>query len=219
MDHELEILPTGELYVPHQHVRVRLNAALGPGNWWEVELGDPIQNDREIIWRWRLEFCTGWGNTAVGHAMYNKQNPRGSYGDALETCKSDALVRNMKGLGFGTVLLNREWKEKWKLANCRLVWRREEMKLRWRRNDALPFEDEGMPDRDPGPQYQRKLDYYDQAREHWADLTEKRPDAARMERAEKEEWTHAGAAPWDEWDEAARVAAEDALFADDGRED
>lgn len=182
-------------------------------------MGDPVQNDREIIWRWALEFATGWRNSTAGHAMYNKANPRGSYGDALETCKSDALVRNMKGLGFGTVLLNREWKEGWKLTHCRLVYRLQEMKLRWRRSDALPFEDEGMPDRDPGPDYQKKLDYYDEARQHWAELTSKRPDDLRLERAEREAWVQSGAAPWDDMEDLRRLAAEDELFGADVRED
>lgn len=187
--------------------------------WRLLELGEPIKNGREVIWRWKLEFANGWSASTVGHGFYHDANPNASYGDALETCKSDALVRAVKDLGFGTELLKREWKEGWKLANCRLVWCTNKGELKWRRNDALPFEDEGDPERSLSPTYQRKVDYYDQAREHWAELTSKLPDLVRAERAEKEQWTHGAADPWDELTENQQQAEMDAFFADDARED
>lgn len=218
-DAEIDVLPTGELYVPHQHIRARLNAAIGAGMWRMVELGDPVLGGTEVIWRWRLEFANGWSASTVGHAKYNKDNPRGSYGDALETCKSDALVRAVKDLGFGTVLLNRQWKEGWRSQHCRLVYRVQTNSLHWRRNDTIPWEDESNPDQDDKGYLMKRIAFAEEIKTHWASLTEKRPDSAALDRAEAEFGQLVPVDPWDEAEEARRVVAEDELFRAASREE
>lgn len=184
-----------------------------------VELGEPIKGGKEVIWRQRLELSNGWAASTVGHGFYYDNNPKASYGDALETCKSDALARACKDLNMGIQLLERRYKELWKLEHCVLVWRCRELMCAWRRKDALPFEDEGHPDKSHLEDYTRKQDYYDEARQHWAELTSKRPDDLRLERAEKEAWVQSGAAPWDDMEDLRRLAVEDELFGSDARED
>ena len=53
-DDEIEIKPTGEVYVSHVHYRTRLNRIFGGGNWGLMSEGEPKQKGDSVIQHWFL---------------------------------------------------------------------------------------------------------------------------------------------------------------------
>lgn len=156
---------------------------------------------------------------AAGHARYIKNNPDYSYGDALETCNSDALTRCCKSVGIGLQTWNKDYQIEFIQHYGVRVQSTKDSKWYWRRKDRPPIPYERQSDRQTGPDYERKQDFYDDAKAHWSDMTSKRPDDVRADRAAKEEGLGTPAIPWEEMSDDQRQAAEDAAFAEDGMEE
>lgn len=143
-----DILPSGECYVSHVHVRRRLNDALGIGQWALVPVSNPIVNGGTVVSNHYLYVRGHFVRAVYGEAEYVESNKRMSYATALEAAYSNAVTRACKELGIASECWDKRWTEQWKRANAVRVWvekkRDGEKKLEvaFRRKDAdpLPYE-------------------------------------------------------------------------------
>lgn len=141
-DAEVDILPTGEVYLSQIGYRRRLNAAFGPGSWAMVPEGDPIQMGISLAQRWNLYVLGKRVSVAYGEAEYHETNPRQTWATAWESAKSNGLMRLCKDLGVASECWDRRWTEAFKARCCVRVWRKGSSKPEWRRSDAPAFFDE-----------------------------------------------------------------------------
>lgn len=156
-DDEVDILPTGELYMGHSRYRQRLTQAFGPMGWGMRPLGGHQYDSTEgtLYREWGLFVAGVLASIAVGSADYHESNDRMSYADAAEAVKSNALSRCCKDLGICLELWDRRWTQRFRHEHCVKVWRDKAGRQRtgafeWRRKDADPFYDEkvqAMPDK------------------------------------------------------------------------
>lgn len=143
---EIDILPTGEVYMSHVHVRRRLNSAFGGMGWALRPLAkisvDPTSN---VMYREYALIALGRVvATAFGSTKYQPTNARMDFADAAEGVKSNALTRCAKDLLIGSECWDRRFCEKWidEHAVHVAVMDRRERKLYWRRIDSKPFYNE-----------------------------------------------------------------------------
>lgn len=91
---QLDILPTGEIYIPHILLRERLTRAFGRGQWALIRRRDSFDPRTNRVY---VECVLLVRGVAVGEAQgdweYVPENPRMSYTDALEAAQADALRR------------------------------------------------------------------------------------------------------------------------------
>ncbi len=159
---EIDILPTGELYVSQVRYRRILNDAFGPGGWGLVPTGD-FQQDAGTLCREFALFAEGrFISSAIGEADFQPNNPRYSKATAAESLKSNALTRCCKDLLIASECWDKRFCETWKKANAVAVWcigkagdiAGKKKKL-WRRKDAERFEypwtEQGVPTKPPEP--------------------------------------------------------------------
>lgn len=142
VDDEVDVLPTGEVYLSQIGYRRRLNAAFGPGSWAMVPDGDPVQMGTSLAQRWHLYVLGKRVSVAYGEAEYHESNPRQTWATAWESAKSNGLMRLCKDLGVASECWDRRWTEAFKKRCCVRVWRKGSNKPEWRRADAPPFFDE-----------------------------------------------------------------------------
>jgi hypothetical protein len=150
---EIDILPTGEVYMSHVHMRRRLNDAFGPMGWGLRPLSK-ISHDPQTHDMYREYALVANGSVvavAVGSTKYHPNNERMDFADAAEAVRSNALTRCCKDLGIGSECWDRQWCEDWKDKHAVHVavtvrrWDRnaqaykEETKGQWRRITAKPF--------------------------------------------------------------------------------
>jgi hypothetical protein len=138
-DTEVEIHPKGLIYLPHERLRNRLNEAFGAGWYRFLPVGEPLLGAMEVLWRYRLEFRDGTAAEAPGHAKYIKNNADYSYGDALETAKSDAFVRCCKDVGIGLQCWNRDYQIYFMQQYGVRMQSTKDNKWYWRRKDRPPI--------------------------------------------------------------------------------
>jgi hypothetical protein len=150
-DDEVDILPTGEVYLSQIGYRRRLMAAFGPGAWTLVRVGPSIQQGNTLVQEWELHVLGRFVSVAYGEADYHESNPRTTWATAFESAKSNALMRLCKDLGVASECWDRRWTEQFKARCCTRVWRRGEKKPQWRRLDAPPFFDETGEAKPTGP--------------------------------------------------------------------
>ncbi len=153
---EVDILPTGELYLSHARYRTRLVQAFGPMGWGMRPLGEHMFDaaDGTLYREWGLVVSGRLAAVAVGSASYHETNDRMSYADAAEAVKSNALSRCCKDLGIALELWDHRWIEVFKRDFCVKVWRKstggkrdgQQGSYQWRRKDADPFWDEPKPE-------------------------------------------------------------------------
>jgi hypothetical protein len=151
---ELDILPTGEVYLSQIGYRRRLNAVFKPAGWSLVPLDKPAMVGATLIQPWALYVKGAFISSAYGEADYHKDNARQSYATAAESLKSNALMRCCKDLGIASECWDRRFTEAFKRDHCVKVYRpkvkvnHESDRFQWRRKDADPFWDEGK-DKEP----------------------------------------------------------------------
>ena len=139
---DLDILPTGEVYLTQIKYRQRLAKAFGPGGWALVPMGKPELRDDVMMREYALIAEGRYVSQAVGEAEYIPSNKRMSYATALEACKSNALMRCCKDVGIAAECWNKHFTEQFKKDHCVQVWRKSQSKPQWRRTDASPWYDE-----------------------------------------------------------------------------
>lgn len=148
---ELEVLPTGEVYMAQVFFRRRLNEAFGPGAWGVRPIGQVAMRDNILMREYALFVNGAFVGQAAGEADYIPNNPRMSYATATEACKSNAIMRLCKDLGIASECWNRRFTAKFKSTHCVLVYRTKHAKrpYQWRLKDAEPFDDEGQTPTNP----------------------------------------------------------------------
>lgn len=115
---DVEIRPDGLVYLPWMEYVSRLRKAFGM-SWAIIPQGMPkyMKENEMIYWGFYLVIQGSFSGFAIGEQKYQPSNATMSYGDAVEGCKSNALMRLCKGLGISLELWKpsfvREWKEKY----------------------------------------------------------------------------------------------------------
>jgi len=103
---------TGDVYLPWQFFAKRLTKAF-PLAWTMIPQGNPKISTSVGIWGFTLMIK----GVHMGFAMGQKRitgNSKMTYGDIIESTKSNALSRLCKGLGIGIELYDKDYSENWK---------------------------------------------------------------------------------------------------------
>lgn len=154
---DLDILPTGEVYASQVQYRRRLTAVFGPGGWAMVEYSQPKIDHNIVMQKWALYAQGSLISTAWGEQEYFPQNTRMSYATALESAKSNALMRCCKDLSIASECWDRHFTEEFKREFCTEVivqnYQGGGARKQWRRKDANTFYNEKveMPSIPPPP--------------------------------------------------------------------
>lgn len=152
-DDEIDILPTGELYLPQVGYRRRLLDAFGPGGWAMYPVTPVIEGAGLLTQEYHLYVDGTYVASAVGECEIGG-NQRMTRASAVETTKSNALMRLCKDLGIASECWDRQWIRGWKerMAVCVQVAGRTGVKWQWRRKDAPAFSGEATGDGKPAAQ-------------------------------------------------------------------
>lgn len=144
-DHQVEIRPTGELYIPHVYVRRRLNEVLGPGRWalWTIRHG----RSGNVVYVHCVLIVEGRAiGDAYADATWEASNPRMSFTDAVQAAEASALRRlAAKFLSCGDQVWLPDFCRRWiaQYAESQSVWEHGRRVERWRRRDSGITVDEG----------------------------------------------------------------------------
>lgn len=157
---QLDILPTGEVYMSQVWYRRKLNHVFGAGHWGLLPRGPFTQQDATLMREYALIVNGCFVADSIGEADYHPNNDRMSYATAAEALKSNALSRLCKDLGIASECWDKRFAEGWIDKYAVAVWRRDAKKRapQWRRRDAKPFYDETgtvEPHREPAPAPQK----------------------------------------------------------------
>lgn len=148
---EIDILPTGELYITQVRYRSRLTKAFGPGGWCLVPMSDIKTSKKGSGLNLMREFhLTAHGrflSQAFGSQNYYENNADMDYASALDGMKSDALKRCCKDLSIGAECWDAAWAEQFRREYCVKVEVPERAgsqnyKPAWRKKDRNPFKNE-----------------------------------------------------------------------------
>jgi len=137
---ELEILPGGEVYIPQIHVRNKLNKTFRPGNWG-LDFDPPVEKGGRVIILCRLYVNGVAVAKAFGEGRYQASNKKHSWGKALESAKSNGLVRCVKDIGMANECWNGRWTARFRRENGVYV-KRQRSSDGWRNVEGEPFDDE-----------------------------------------------------------------------------
>lgn len=146
-DDEIEVLPTGELYLPEILYRRRLAAAFGPGGWAMRPLSRISATEKTVNGQTKVIIVQEWGlyvggrfiSSAHGEGDYWQSNDNATEATAVESAKSIALRRVCKDIGIASELWDRRFANRWQDEHCVRVWVSGGKKPCWRRKDAKPF--------------------------------------------------------------------------------
>lgn len=114
---DVEIRPDGLIYLPWMEYVSRLRDAFGI-SWAIIPYGMAKPAGNFLYWPFYLMIQGKLAGFALGEQEYPPPgNQRMTYGDATESCKSNALMRLCKGIGISLELWKpsfiRAWKEKY----------------------------------------------------------------------------------------------------------
>jgi len=124
---EIEIRPDGLIYLPWVEYQTRLDKAFGTA-WSMVPNGMPRydQSTSQIIWGFYLVVEGLLVDFAIGGQEYRTSGGL-NYTDAIEGCKSNALMRLCKRLSIGLDMWRpsfvRNWKEQYAESYQGTDWR------------------------------------------------------------------------------------------------
>ncbi len=111
---DLDILPTGEVYMTQVQYRRRLNDAIGIGQW-ALRPMEPFRRVGSTVSReYALMIYGKFAAAGIGEAEYREDNARSSWPTACEAAKSDALKRACKDLGIALECWDKRYAEAWK---------------------------------------------------------------------------------------------------------
>ena len=139
---EVEIKPTGEIYLSHVRYRRMLNEAFGMGNWALRPLGGFVKTGNIVCREYALYIRGKYAASAIGEQAYLESNAMMTWSDACEATKSNVIMRCCKDLGIGLEMWDKKFVEKFKKDFCCQVWRKETKKPQWRLIESNPFFDE-----------------------------------------------------------------------------
>lgn len=120
-ENELDVLPTGEIYLSQIGYRRRLNKSFGPGGWALVPRSH-LMSKGNLLCREYALFAEGrFIAEAIGEQEYYPNNPRMSYASAAESVKSNALMRCCKDLGVASECWDKRFTEGFKTKFCVII--------------------------------------------------------------------------------------------------
>jgi hypothetical protein len=139
----LDVLPSGEVYLPQIHYRDVLLEVFGPGGWGMMPIGPPtIQaSEKRMYQEWGLFIGGRCVATAIGEQGYYP-NGRMSWGDARESTKSNALMRCCKDLGVAAECWEKPFVRRFQDEHCVRVEcqvnknGQDKIEVQWRRKGA-----------------------------------------------------------------------------------
>jgi hypothetical protein len=147
LDTQVEILVTGELYIPHMVIRERLTEAFGRGQWGMISTDQKYENGNVYVKWLLLVRGVRVGETWAGH-FYQGENQRVDLGDAFDSTEGIAIRRiaAKSSLSCGSQVWRPDYIRRWVAENAVQVWRRSTTGKgkppHWRRKDVAPFYDE-----------------------------------------------------------------------------
>ena len=143
---DIEIKPTGEIYLSHVRYRKMLNDAFGMGNWSLRPLGGFVKTGSVVCREYALYIKGKYAASAIGEQNYIESNAQMTWSDACEATKSNVIMRCCKDLGIGLEIWDRKFVEKFKREYCVSIWRKgklgQTLKPQWRLKESEPFFDE-----------------------------------------------------------------------------
>lgn len=93
-DNQIEILPTGSIYLPHIFLSKRLNQVFGPGAWSLICRDHYIDEDARAIYAEHVLIIRGCIiGESVGDRGFNELTKKANYGDIVEWLAGQALRR------------------------------------------------------------------------------------------------------------------------------
>jgi hypothetical protein len=143
-DDDVEIRPDGIIYVPEIRYRRILHKAFGPGGWAIKPLQIMIDNNI-VCYRGQLWVSGRFVAEAVGEQEYFPQNKGMTYASAVESARSNLMLRCCKDLGVASECWDPSFISRWKAANAIEVWcdnagdRGPKCKPMWRKKTAPPI--------------------------------------------------------------------------------
>ena len=144
---EIEIKPTGEIYLSHVRYRRMLNDAFGMGNWSLRPLGGFVKIGNVICREYALYIKGKYAASAIGEQAYIESNAMMTWSDACEATKSNVIMRCCKDLGIGLEMWDKKFVEKFKAEFCVQVWIKNKLKPQWRLKGTKPsFDETGIVD-------------------------------------------------------------------------
>ena len=143
---DIEIKPTGEIYLSHVRYRKMLNDAFGMGNWSLRPLGGFVKTGSVVCREYALYIKGKYAASAIGEQNYIESNAQMTWSDACEATKSNVIMRCCKDLGIGLEMWDKRFVVKFQKEFCVQVWRKpkpgKENKPQWRLKESEPFFDE-----------------------------------------------------------------------------
>ncbi|OHB68800.1 MAG: hypothetical protein A2W17_01425 [Planctomycetes bacterium RBG_16_41_13] len=139
---DIEIKPTGQIYLCHIRYRKMLNDAFGMGNWALRPLGGFVKTGDTVCREYALYIKGMYAASAIGEQEYVASNPMMTWSDACEATKSNAIMRCCKDLGIALELWDKKYVEKFIKEYCVQVWRKGKLKPQWRLKTAERYFDE-----------------------------------------------------------------------------
>jgi hypothetical protein len=154
-DDELLIKPDqfGAVYLSHPGYRRRLNAAFKPAGWGLRRLSpyNFDEKDGMLYAEYGLYAEGRFLAAATGEQKWlgaDGTNDKMTKGDAIEGCRSNALMRCCKDLGMAMECWDKDFTERWRNTYCVRVWKNN--KPAWRRLiDPPQFGETGVMDDSP----------------------------------------------------------------------
>jgi hypothetical protein len=152
---DVEVRPDGLVYLPWMNYVERLKGAFGL-SWAIVPQSPPMINNNQILWGFYLVIQGKLAGFAVGEQVYNQNNAKMTYGDALEGAKSNALMRLCKGIGISLELWKPSFVQTWKkkyAEEYETTDKYGKKVMRWRKKgstEVVQPEEEVVPE-DPKP--------------------------------------------------------------------
>lgn len=139
-DRLVDIRPDGLIYVSHPHYRDRLDHAFGCGAWALVPLEPPKVSGNRVYYYGFLKARGQFISDAYGEAPYFPTNNMGSYGNSVESAKSDCLVRCCKALPMFRECWDKEYADYWvatyaekgvtRQSQGKVVWKKKGIAMR-----------------------------------------------------------------------------------------
>lgn len=154
---EVQIKPTGQIYLSHPTYTRWFNRAFGRMGWKLSPKAKPKFDQRTIVVPYILYIHGKPAAFAYGEQEYfggDGGNREQTYGDAIEATVASALRRCAKRLGVGLELWDKVWADTWVHTFAQRVYvegKNGQRSARWRRKDAppLPYEVGAKRDEEP----------------------------------------------------------------------
>jgi len=141
---DIDVRPDGLIYLSHMRIRERFSKAFGPGKWSLMPVSAIRIKDNLAVRDWVMFIKGKFFSYAIGEAAYNPKNKMMTWGDVLETMKSNALSRLAKDIPIAPELWSRRYVYQFQQKHCvkvsYIAWNG--ATTGWRRVDSPPFDKE-----------------------------------------------------------------------------